>query len=154
MPISRNHGNLALLASKYAFTILYNPALMATKTSILMFYLKISKGAQRFLRISTYVALPVVNIGGIIVTFFSAFQCRPPQAAYDLSIQNPSCISILSIYLASELLNVALDLAILILPIPVLNRMRLPRKQKTIIVCLFALGVFVTIIDVVRIYYL
>ena len=154
MPIFRSHGNLALVVSEYAFTILYNPALMATKTSILMFYLKISKGPQRFLRIFSYVVLAMVNIGGIIVTFFSAFQCRPPRAAYDLSVQNPSCISILSIYLASAPLNVASDLAILVLPIPVLTGVRMPGKQKTIIVFLFALGIFVTIIDVVRIYYL
>jgi fucose permease len=158
--LGRDNANIpetwipALLASEYAFTILYNPALMATKTSILMFYLRISKGTQRFFRISTYVTLAVVNIGGITVTFFSAFQCRPPRAAYDLSVQNPSCISILSIYLASAPLNVASDLAILVLPIPVLTGMRLPRKQKTIIVFLFTLGVFVTIMGVVRIYYL
>lgn len=46
------------------------------------------------------------------------------------------------------------DLAILALPIPVLTSMRLPLRQKTILVLTFALGIFVTIVDVVRIYYL
>lgn len=46
------------------------------------------------------------------------------------------------------------DLAILALPIPVLTSMRLPSRQKTILVFTFALGIFVTIVDVVRIYYL
>ena len=32
--------------------------------------------------------------------------------------------------------------------------MRLPSRQKTILVFTFALGIFVTIVDVVRIYYL
>lgn len=46
------------------------------------------------------------------------------------------------------------DLAILALPIPVLTSMRLPLRQKTILVLTFTLGIFVTIVDVVRIYYL
>ncbi|KAJ6084677.1 hypothetical protein N7486_011477 [Penicillium sp. IBT 16267x] len=143
-----------LLASEYAFTILYNPALMATKTSILMFYLHISKRTQRFLRVSSYVTLAAVNIGGLIVTFFSAFRCHPLQAAYKPSIPNARCTPILDIYLASAPLNVATDLAILVLPIPVLTGIHLPRKQKAVVVLLFSLFIFATIVDVVRIYYL
>lgn len=46
------------------------------------------------------------------------------------------------------------DLAILALPIPVLTSMRLPTRQKTILVITFAMGIFVTIVDVIRIFYL
>jgi fucose permease len=144
----------SLLASEYAFTILYNPALMVTKTSILAFYIRISKKTQKFLYIGSYVTLAVVNVAGFILTFINAFQCRPPRAAYDLSIKSQSCMSILTIYLASVPINVGTDLAILILPLPILTGMRLPRRQKMILVFLFALGVFVIIVGVVRIYYL
>jgi fucose permease len=144
----------SLLASEYSFTILYNPALMATKTSILTFYVNISKNTQKFLRVSSYVTLAIVNVAGFILTFINAFQCRPSRAAYDLSVKNSSCFSILTIYLASAPINVVTNLAILLLPIPVLTGMRLPQRQKTVLIFLFALGIFVTVVDVVRIYYL
>lgn len=51
-------------------------------------------------------------------------------------------------------MNIVTDLAILALPIPVLTGMRLPSRQKYILVFTFSLGIFVTIVDVVRIYYL
>ena len=74
------------------------------------------------------------------------------QAAYNLSIADPTCISIETIYLASAPVNIATDLAILVLPIPMLTALLLPRRQKTILVLTFLLGAFVTVIDVVRIY--
>jgi fucose permease len=63
-------------------------------------------------------------------------------------------MSIVTLFLCSAPVNIITDLAILVLPIPVLTGMRLPQRQKTILVVTFALGIFVTIVDVVRIYYL
>ncbi|EPE35356.1 MFS general substrate transporter [Glarea lozoyensis ATCC 20868] len=145
----------ALRQSEYAFTILYNPALMATKTSILIFYLRMSRNTQNILRIASYVTLGIVNVAGVVLTFMNAFQCSPIRAAYDPFVSgNTKCISIVTLYLCSAPVNIITDLAILVLPIPVLTGMRLPQRQKTVLVFTFALGIFVTIIDVVRIYYL
>ncbi|KAH7420176.1 MFS transporter-like protein [Cadophora sp. MPI-SDFR-AT-0126] len=144
----------SLRGSEYAFTILYNPALMATKTSILIFYLRMSRNTQKILRIASYVTLGVVNIAGVVLTFLNAFQCSPVNAAYDPTKSNQKCISIVTLYLCSAPVNIITDLAILVLPIPVLTGMRLPQRQKTVLILTFALGVFVTIVDVVRIYYL
>lgn len=127
---------------------------MATKTSILIFYLRMSRNTQKILRIASYVTLGVVNVAGVVLTFLNAFQCSPVSAAYDPSQSNQKCISIVTLYLCSAPVNIITDLAILVLPIPVLTGMRLPQRQKTILILTFALGVFVTIVDVIRIYYL
>ncbi|KAH6666687.1 MFS transporter-like protein [Halenospora varia] len=144
----------SLRRSEYAFTILYNPALMVTKSSILIFYLRMSRNTQSILRIASYVTLGVVNIAGVVLTFLNAFQCNPVSAAYDPTKTGAQCISIVTLYLCSAPVNIITDLAILVLPIPVLTGMRLPQRQKTVLVFTFALGVFVAIVDVVRIYYL
>jgi fucose permease len=145
----------SLLVAEYAAIVLYNPAVMAAKTSILLLYLDVARYPQKFLRIGSYITLVVVNIGGVVLTFVTAFQCGPVQAAYNLAIKNPSCTSIESIYLASAPINVATDLAILILPIPVLTTLSLPLRQKAILILTFLLGViFVTVIDVARVYYM
>jgi hypothetical protein len=126
---------------------------MATKTSILIFYLRMAKNTQLLLKTASYITLAVVNIAGVVLTFLNAFQCSPVTAAYVTSTHG-NCISIVTLYLCSAPVNIITDLAILVLPIPVLTGMRLPQRQKTVLVFTFALGIFVTIIDVVRIYYL
>jgi len=112
-----------------------------------------SKNTQKILRIASYITLAIVNIAGIVLTFLNAFQCNPVTAAYKPDV-NGTCISIVTLFLCSAPVNIITDLAILVLPIPVLTGMRLPQRQKTILVVTFALGIFVTVVDVIRIYYL
>ena len=127
---------------------------MATKTSILIFYLKLSKNTRVVLRMGSVAVLIVVNVSGTILTFMNIFQCSPVRSAWDVNVPSDSCIPLLTEFICSSPVNITTDLAILVLPIPVLTSMRLPRRQKIILVLTFALGIFVTVIDVVRIYYL
>ncbi|KAH8589652.1 hypothetical protein B0O99DRAFT_692381 [Bisporella sp. PMI_857] len=143
-----------LLVSRYVAVVLFHPTLMVTKSSILLLYLSIAHYPQKFLRIGSYVTLAIVLVGGSVLTFITAFQCSPVQAAYNLTIQNSRCIAIETINLASVPVNIATDLAILILPIPVLTTLPLPMRRKTILILSFVLGViFVIVVDVARIYY-
>ncbi|KFY29444.1 hypothetical protein V493_02361 [Pseudogymnoascus sp. VKM F-4281 (FW-2241)] len=64
------------------------------------------------------------------------------------------CIPVVIIFLASSPANVFTDVAILVLPIPLLTGIHLPRRQKAVLVLTFGLGIFVTVVDVIRIYYL
>jgi fucose permease len=143
----------SLHKAEYAFTLLYNPALMATKTSVLVFYLRITKSAHQILRIASYAVLAVVNIDGVVLFFLIAFQCNPVSSTYASNPQ-AKCLNIVTLYLCSAPVNIVANLAILVLPIPVLTGMHLPQRQKTVLVFTFSLGIFVTVIDVVRIYYL
>lgn len=126
---------------------------MASKTSILIFYLRIARDTQKLLRIASYITLAIVNVSGLILTFLNAFQCSPVSAAFS-STNTGQCMSIVTIYLCSAPVNIITDLAILVLPIPVLTGMRLPQRQKTVLIFTFTLGIFVTVVDVVRVYYL
>ncbi|KAL4889070.1 major facilitator superfamily domain-containing protein [Aspergillus ambiguus] len=147
-------GRPSLNRANYAFTVLYNPALMAVKSSILVFYLTLTSGEKSF-RWANYVTLFVVNGAGLALTLVNVFQCRPVGAAF--AYPTPSgahCTDILTIYLSSSPVNIITDLAILFLPNPILTKMRLPRKQKIILVITFSFGFFVAVVDVVRIAYL
>lgn len=127
---------------------------MATKTSILIFYLRLSRNTEQVLRLASWAVLAVVNVAGAALTLLNIFQCRPVQAAFDEFSEGAQCIPLLTEFICSAPVNIVTDLAILALPLPVLTGMRLPFRQKIILVATFALGVFVTIVDVVRIYYL
>ncbi|KAG8622846.1 hypothetical protein KVT40_009357 [Elsinoe batatas] len=145
---------LPLRRSQFAFSILYQPALMAEKTSILVFYLTLSKSNKVF-RWATIATLVVVNAVGFALTMFTAFQCTPPSAAYTWPRPaNAQCTDVVTIYLSSSPVNIITDLAILLLPMPILTGMRLPKKQKIILVITFSFGAFVAVVDVVRVAYL
>ncbi|KAH0262074.1 MFS monosaccharide transporter-like protein, partial [Aureobasidium melanogenum] len=144
----------ALRRSQYAFSVLYNPALMAEKTSILVFYLTLSKTNMTF-RWATIATLFVVNAAGLALTLVTLFQCNPVGAAFRYPVPaTHHCTDIITIYLSSAPVNIITDLAILFLPMPILTSMRLPRKQKTILVITFGFGLFVAVVDIVRIAYL
>lgn len=167
-----------LSQAEYAFTVLYvsltcglsmgelprptdtithhmqNPALMTVKTSILVFYLTLTS-TDRIFRWANWITLFVVNAAGLILTFINIFQCSPVQAAFHYPTpSNARCINIITLYLSSAPVNIITDLAILFLPMPLLTQIRLPRKQKIILIITFSFGFFATIVDVVRVVYL
>ena len=127
---------------------------MATKTSICLFYLTLSKNQPVF-KWSTIATLAVVNVAGLALTFLNILQCRPVGAAFDDPIlPTAKCIDIVTLYLSSAPVNIITDLAILFLPMPILTSMRLPRTEKIILIVTFSFGAFVAVVDVVRIAYL
>lgn len=127
---------------------------MATKTSILLFYLGLTKEEPVF-RWASYSTLFVVNAAGLALTFLNIFQCRPVGASFENPISTTaSCTDIVTLYLSSAPVNIITDLAIFFLPMPILTGMRLPRKQKIILIVTFSFGAFVAVVDVVRIAYL
>lgn len=131
-----------------------NPALMATKSSILVFFLSLSTEEILFRRLC-WLTMFVVNAAGLALTFVNIFQCRPVSATFkDPVPADANCTDIVTLYLSSAPVNIITDLAILFLPMPILTGMRLPRKQKIILVVTFSFGVFVAVVDVVRVAYL
>lgn len=146
----------ALKKAEYSFAILYNPALMLTKTSIVVFYLSVmSRDVDRVFKWCNWLTLAVVNLGGAAFTFLAIFQCTPVAAAYRYPVPSgASCTDIVTLYLSSAPVNIITDIAILLLPMPILTGMRLPKKQKIILIVTFSFGAFVAVVDVVRLAYL
>ena len=138
----------------YVFTVLYNPALMATKTSILVFFLTLSK-QRRVFTWTIWVTLFVVNAAGLALLFVNIFQCRPLSATFQqIRSGGYHCTDIVTLYLSSAPVNIITDVVILLLPMPTLKSMHLPRRQKWILYVTFGFGVFIAVVDVVRISYL
>lgn len=136
----------------YAFTVLYSPAIMATKTSILILYYRMG-AAHPFLRYASLSTMAVVNIAGVVLTFLCIFQCHPVNAAFSPNVEG-TCIDIITLYLSSTPINILTDVAILVLPLPILTSLRMEFRQKVILVLTFIIGGFVTVVGVVRIVYL
>jgi hypothetical protein len=145
---------LPLKRAEYVFSISYNPVLMATKSSILILYLRMSQ-ANPFFRWASVFLLVLVNTAGIVLAFLNIFQCSPVSAALHLVAPGEAkCINLVYLYLCSAPVNVITDLAIVLLPLPILTGIRMERKQKYVVVGTFCTGLFVAVVDVIRIAYL
>ncbi|KAK5946463.1 hypothetical protein PMZ80_000606 [Knufia obscura] len=142
--------------AQYAYSILYNPCLMLTKNSIIVFYLSVmSKDVDPVFRWCNWITLAIVNVAGTALTCLNIFQCQPISAAYSWpGPTSPQCTDIVTLYLSSAPVNIITDIALLLLPMPILTGLRLPKKQKIILVVTFSAGIFVAVVDVVRIAYL
>ena len=127
---------------------------MAIKTSILVFYLTLT-GREKVYLWANYLTILLVNVAGMILTFLNIFQCRPFEDTFVYPLPpTAECIDIVTLYLSSAPVNISTDLIILFLPLPILTAMRIPKKQKIILIVTFGFGAFVTIIDVIRLVYL
>ncbi|KUL88372.1 hypothetical protein ZTR_05014 [Talaromyces verruculosus] len=126
----------------YVFTFLFGPASMAVKSSVLTFYLTLTQGSKVFHR-ANYITLFIVNAGGLALTIVEAVSCIPLGT-------KEHCTEVFMVALASSPFEIITDIIILFLPIPRLTRMRLPWKQKLILVIAFSTGFGVIVVDVIR----
>ncbi|KAH7195066.1 hypothetical protein BKA60DRAFT_584062, partial [Fusarium oxysporum] len=153
MDFGDEDGDTTRLRTQYTAMVMFIPALMTAKISILLLYLDIARQLQKFLRVGSYITLAVVSVGSAILTFMTALRCRPVEAAYNFATRDPSCIPIQNIWLSAWPINIATELAILILPIPALATLPLTPWRKSMVILSFILGViFIGVIDVTRIY--
>ena len=77
----------------------------------------------------------------IAMTAIITFQCHPVKAAWDpLHTEKDQCLRIGSFVLGSEVSNIGIDLAILSLPVYMIQRLHLPARQKWILSFIFLLG--------------
>ncbi|EAW15669.1 putative integral membrane protein (Pth11) [Aspergillus fischeri NRRL 181] len=125
----------------------YTLALLGFKVSLLASYLRIG-GFVKAYRIVIIAVIVACVCNQLAFTFVLCFACRPIARQWDMSIQG-SCIDTVASYYGTSL---AFDCIIIALPLPVLITLRLQRRQKAALVAVFALGFFVTIIQIIRIF--
>lgn len=130
------------------------PALAAIKVSILLFYLTLAKEEFLF-RLGIYGTLGVVLPSTIALTLVNLFPCRPLSASFLITTPPGTyCIDIVALYISTAPVNIGTEVAIFFLPMPILLRMRLPRRQKAILLLTFGTGLFVIVTSVLRIEFL
>ncbi|KAI9848401.1 MAG: hypothetical protein M1837_000195 [Sclerophora amabilis] len=85
------------------------------------------------------------HIWDVPVTTFSPtfLKCIPLAAAWDMTIVRGKCINTELLGIASAALNVFLDLAIIVLPMPTVWKLQLPTRQKAALTAVFGVGAFI-----------
>ncbi|KAI5925427.1 hypothetical protein F4810DRAFT_78801 [Camillea tinctor] len=130
--------------------MIYIAALALTKISILLFYLKLFP--KRSFRICTWILVAANLVYALTYIFLLIFQCDPIPGAWRFwdGEFEAKCISINVLSWSAAAINIVLDLAVIILPLPELFKLSLTTRKKIQIMAMFAVGFFITIVSIVR----
>lgn len=120
--------------------MLYLGSLMIIRVSVLLFYLRIFP--QRLFRRVVYAIIIANMFYGSAFILISIFQCIPVQAAWtrwDGTVEG-RCVDVNLLGWASGAINVALNITVLILPLPGLTKLAIPWGRKIHVLLVFGLG--------------
>ena len=76
----------------------------------------------------------------LLGSFEFLFSCKPMAKSWDKAITYGSCINVAKILAIHGGLNIATDIAMLILPVIMVWKLQLPRKEKIALAGLFMTG--------------
>lgn len=114
----------------------YLACLGFVKTSVLWFYTRLG---DRFLLRMSYVMMGVITAQATSFVLVAAFQCNPISMAWT-GTGPGKCVNIDVFYLCNAALNIFTDLLTYTLPIRVIMRLQMPRKQKIALGFILCLG--------------
>ncbi|MCJ1313883.1 hypothetical protein MMC25_007563 [Agyrium rufum] len=128
-------------------------ALTLIKCSLICFYIRLFRVHKRFAMIAN--CLQVFNILFCTATFIESFlECTPFAFNWDPYIPGGHCLNREITYKATSGINLVSDLATLLLPLPIIWKLQMPKGRKFVLSLLFALGLLVCVITILRLYYL
>ncbi|KAF7908362.1 uncharacterized protein EAF01_004117 [Botrytis porri] len=130
-----------------ALAAIYWVAVNLPKIAILCLYRRLF--IAKWTRIMISIVMFVL-IGMTIATFIVNFaECKPFAANWDASIPS-ACIDRNAFYIWTSIPNIATDLAILALPIPVVWNLHATRRTKILLTITFAVGSLGLVTSVIR----
>ena len=116
---------------------MYTSSFTFTKISILLQYLRVFNVTN--IRKLCYIQIVIVSVYGVWLFFSSIFNCVPIARNWDKTVQG-KCLPTTPLWLTNAALNIATDIMIVLLPMPVISSLTLPLKQKFWLAIVFAFG--------------
>ncbi|KAK5682121.1 hypothetical protein LTS10_005246 [Elasticomyces elasticus] len=150
---SRRFATLTSLERKgfaqwlWASIWVYYLALGTLKCSILLQYLRIFP--QTRFQMTCYVMLGVVGVYTTWAVFSAIFACTPVALFWNESLHG-TCFNRLAVWFSNAVFNITTDIITTVLPLPMLRALRLPQRQRIVLMVVFALGGFSCIVSILR----
>lgn len=120
----------------YVSQILYTFTQVVTKLAILLLYKSLFPG-QGFL-IAAYIIGAIILTWGLVSMGFAVFLCKPIYIFW--SVGSSGCLDVGKFYVGNALPNIAIDIAVLCLPMKQVWGLRITRRQKVAVSAIFLLG--------------
>lgn len=95
-----------------------------------------------------------VILSTVVLFLMLLIHCNPVAKAYDLTILNGSCLDVGILYMLTAAQNIATDLVLFGLPIPMILGLRMAKFQKIAAMAAFGIGSLTIATSVVRLVYL
>ncbi|TVY86216.1 hypothetical protein LAWI1_G006472 [Lachnellula willkommii] len=131
--------------------ISYIIVLIPVKTSILLFYLRIFPGSG--FKVISLTTIAAVLLSGLAFIFALIFQCSPVSGVWDKSITS-KCVSLNLIAYVAGGIAIALDIVILILPIPKCIELHMNTRKELGVIFIFGLGSVACATNIIRLIYI
>ena len=144
-------GHVTANQRQYFFMaqVSYKAAINLVKCCILLLYLRLFH-VVRWFRLSCWGLLTVVALYCTASIAATIFQCRPVIRAFDKDTPG-NCIDTAKFWFANAGFSIATDIIILLLPMPLVWKLEVPRMQKAALVGVFTVGIFVVVTSCLRV---
>ncbi|KAF9895105.1 hypothetical protein FE257_000007 [Aspergillus nanangensis] len=131
---------------------LYVVCIAMIKSSMLLLYLRLFP--NQALRIAVQITLAITVAWGIASLFAQVFSCSPIRYYWQSwdGQHKGKCISHNALLLANAVINIVLDVVVIGLPMPTLMKLRMSLGKRIGMCMMFAVGIIVTVISILRLY--
>ncbi|KAI9821553.1 MAG: hypothetical protein M1826_000630 [Phylliscum demangeonii] len=133
--------------SEYIFEMLFLPAVLAVRTSILLLYRRINPNRRFRLIVDIMIGLSVIAFIATIAPLI--FQCHPIRRFW-LATFTGTCGNVEKRLVVTSAAWLVLDLLTLALPVPMVLRLHVSTKQKIGLCVMFTLGICSCVMAAVR----
>jgi hypothetical protein len=126
-------------------------SMASTKISVCLTLLRFEQ--RRSLRILSRVLIGVLAAFAVVNVLFPLLQCRPIQAAWDLSLPRTMCESAETTRIVSNTasgVNIATDLLLSILPLSFIIQLQRTRVEKSLLIVLLGLGLLASAASIAK----
>lgn len=128
------------LQAIYNCAIFYNATLGFVKLSVLCLYRRILRGvSSKKLKIANWIVFGIVGLNTSINVGLACFQCRPIDAAFDLTIEG-ECINTNAFYLGNAITGIITDTLVYTLSIPIIKPLNMEQKKKILTLLTLLVG--------------
>ncbi|KAK2800356.1 hypothetical protein FQN50_008172 [Emmonsiellopsis sp. PD_5] len=153
MVMKRNAGwddwLIVLATVAWALQLLLAIVMMLVKLSILISYTRFATSTFRY---AVWVTMAIVLAWGIAFIIVLLLACRPLQAYWNWTLAG-TCSDEPKRTLAFTTTNIITDGMVLLLPIPTFWKLRLPLRERIVLIILMSLGLIACAASIVRTYY-
>lgn len=124
--------------SLFITEFVYGLLIPTEKTSILLLYLRLFN-IHHWFRYTTYAMIAYIWAWGVSESIVAVAQCKPVAYQWNKQLDG-TCIDQLAYFRWVSVPNVIHDLAMLILPVPVVWQLQIPGRQRLALLALFLFG--------------
>ncbi|KAH8680427.1 hypothetical protein BGZ61DRAFT_456688 [Ilyonectria robusta] len=144
---TENYHNFMLL--QFIGAPFYISSILGFKLSLLLSYLRfMSSGFWYRATVGVAVACTMFHISFLIAQINL---CTPVRKQWDATVTGGSCLEGVPMYTTMASLTIVFDVLVMALPFPTLVKLQMANRKKLVLLGLFAMGTFVSVIQIVRI---